>query len=446
MFDGDISFYQRTSCEEDTSAANDYDYLCFRIDGAEMGRWDGETVWTYEHFPVTAGFHRFEWIYRKDQSVNYRFDAAWVDLITFPSAIMASPAIVTGPASLDFLLRTGELESQALILSNPAVGDLNFTADLAGIEPSIKSIPSGGRNIEGSYLVSNAEKFYTGHEYAWNLRTYNGGNDNEWIKQIYVSFPAGLVLVAASDFTGGSGGAMVFQGPFGNGVIAHWFGQDANGWGVVHMGETASSDVSVVPQSDIQGDITIDYEVDGEVYGGTPHIVYGSIPLRNLGPVTPWLSIDTTAGNLAGTTTDSLIVTVDAEGMADGKYQAWILVQDNFGSEIVVPVNLTIDTYMDGPGPIYNQTSDIFRAFPNPFQSLTTFSIMVGESSDIKLEISTLEGRVVMEFSARVEANAREQINWDGKDRNGNRVPPGIYLGRLYAGDQSYFVKLILTK
>jgi hypothetical protein len=444
--DGEISFYERTSCENDPSPATDYDYLCFLIDGAEMGRWDSVTVWSLQQYPVSAGFHRFEWIYRKDQNTSYQFDAAWVDFITFPSATICSPAIMSGPASFNFMMKPGESETDALLLFNPAAGGLKFSADIAGLDPYAREIPPGGRNIEGSYLVSDAEKFNTEQEYIWNLRTYNAGSDNEWIKQIYISFPQGAELVAASDFVGGSGGNMVFDGQFGNGVTAHWFGEDTNGWGVVHMGEMAICNVSVIPHTDIQEDIAIYYEVDGEVYGGTPHIVYGTIPMRNLGPVTSWLSLDTTSGILPGGMTDSLILSVNTAGMEDGNYQAWIILQDNFESEVIIPVNLTVDTYMDASGPVYNQASDKFSAFPNPFQDKTTLSILLPEKSMIRFEISTLQGQSVKAFSSQAEANVNHQITWDGMDNNGNPVPAGIYLGRLVAGDRSYFVKLILTR
>jgi len=443
---GEISFYERISCENDTSAANNYDYLSFRIDGNEMGRWDGAAGWTLQHFPVMAGFHRFEWVYHKDQNVNFGFDAAWVDFITFPSATIVSPAIFSGPSSFDFILRPGESETGALILTNPAQGNLNFSADVSGIEPLSRPIPPAGRNIEGSSLVCNATKFHTGEEYLWNFRTYNAGSDNEWIKQIYITFPTGMDLTTSTDFIGGSGGNMVFQGPLGNGVTAHWFGQDANGWGVVHMGETAACDATINTLGSMQEDIQIHYEVLGEVYGGTPHTVYGNIPMCNLGPEIPWLSLDTTAGNLAGGVTDSILVSVNTEGLVDGNYNAWIILKDNFESETIIPVSLTIDTFLDGPGTGDKLSSGVLSAYPNPFGEHTALSILLMKKSDIGLEISNMQGQVIWVFSSQAEAGVVQKITWDGKDLNGNYVPEGIYLGSLIAGDGSYFVKLIHTR
>jgi hypothetical protein len=68
--------------------------------------------------------------------------------------------------------------------------------------------------------------------------------------------------------------------------------------------------------------------------------------LRNLGPVVPWLSLDNIAGSIPGGMTDSLRLTVNTEGMPDGKYQAWVILQDNFENEIIIPVNLVVDTFL----------------------------------------------------------------------------------------------------
>ncbi len=446
LSDGMISFCQRTSCENDTSVNNNFDHLCFKIDGTEMGRWDSVTYWKYEEFPVTAGYHRFEWVYCKDNSVNFRMDAAWVDQITFPSAHVRTPGLLTEPDSLTYLMQPGDPETAYLILTNTGGGDMKFTADIAGKEPARKQT-SGGRSIEGSHLVINAEKFHTGVEYPWNIRVYNAGHDNEWIKQVYVTFPYGFELVSVTDFVGGSGGPMVYDGVFGNGVTGHWFGEDANGWGVVHMGELASCDVSVIPGLSLQQDVAIEYEVKGEVYGGTPHDVYGTIPLRNLGPVVSWLSLDQYAGTLEGEQTDTLLLTITTAGMEDGTYEAWILLGDNYGHEQVIPVSLTLDTYLTD-----NELNGAGRqgrisAMPNPFTDKTVLTMDLEASHDLTIRIYSASGNLV--YSDRIKQGTSGetiQYEWDGRDRNQARLPSGIYLLRVDSETQSSTARLIISR
>jgi hypothetical protein len=444
LSDGEISFFKRVICENDPDPATNYDYLAFRIDGVEMERWDSISLWSAHTYPVTAGFHRFEWIYRKDNSGNFQMDAAWVDLITFPSAHISCPELLAVQSSLDFIMRPGESETQVITLSNNADGSLDFESLASGIEPGSSGAPAS-RNIEGSYLVTDAKHFNTGKEYTWNFRTYNAGNDNEWIKQMYISFPMGMNLTIASDFAGGSGGNMVFQGPLGNGVTAHWFGEDANGWGVVHMGETATSDITLNILPAIQGDGMIQYEVLGEVYGSPPHTMTGSIPLRNLGPEIPWMELGSGPGTLQGHQVFDLSVTVNSEGMADGLYESWIILSDNFDHEIIVPVTLTVDQYLDVNEPAPGNGALTITARPNPMKNGTMIRITGGITPGTIAEISNQQGITVRRFLPENLAGPAE-FYWDGKDQNGYDLPAGIYLVRVTSGEGYGLVKIVLIR
>jgi len=75
---GTISFYVKTSSEPFL------DTLMFRIDGAVVDEWFGDTDWTEASYAVGAGSHTFEWSYVKDDSVTSGEDTAWLDDIMFP--------------------------------------------------------------------------------------------------------------------------------------------------------------------------------------------------------------------------------------------------------------------------------------------------------------------------------------------------------------------------
>ncbi|MBW6461205.1 MAG: hypothetical protein K0B08_11605, partial [Bacteroidales bacterium] len=446
LLDGEISFYKRTSCENDTSVHNNYDYLAFRINGVEMGRWDSLSDWSRHSFPVTAGFRRFEWVYHKDHSVHYRMDAAWIDNIVFPSAIISTPQLAADPLAFDLTMRPGEVEVTTLLLTNDAWGNLNFKALKAGREPLLTQQQTGNRNIAGSYLVSDAEHFHTNDQYTWNFRAYNGGDDNEWIKQIFISFPPGMDLTTASDFTGGSGGTMFFQGPLGNGVTAHWYGEDPSGWGVIKMGEDAFCEVIINTMENIQEDMMIHYEVLGEVYGSPPHVVSGNIPLRNLGPETPWLSLDTTSGNIPGNQSAGIELTINTTGLEDGMYYAWIILEDNFGTEIVVPVTLLVDTFLGMDRLVISGEKIQMEASPNPFRDRTQLIIKTVEPEVMHLDILNSIGVTV--WSEMIDEITADEFTftWDGKDSSGNPLPPGIYFARVISGQHTGYLKLILSR
>ena len=77
--DGVISFYIKTCTEADK------DKLTFYIDSNPETMWSGVTDWHRATYQVSAGTHRFRWIYLKDGSGSYGDDCCWIDDIQFPA-------------------------------------------------------------------------------------------------------------------------------------------------------------------------------------------------------------------------------------------------------------------------------------------------------------------------------------------------------------------------
>ena len=79
-----ISFYKKTSCEEDLNNNSKWDYLEFFIDDVSQGWWAGQKDWARVAFYVPSGTHICKWVYSKDGSNSVGEDCAWVDFIVFP--------------------------------------------------------------------------------------------------------------------------------------------------------------------------------------------------------------------------------------------------------------------------------------------------------------------------------------------------------------------------
>lgn len=78
--DGQISFYMKICSEANR------DRLTFYIDNTSMEVWSGVEDWSLKSFPVTAGTHKFKWIYMKDGSSSYGDDCCWIDDVQFPAS------------------------------------------------------------------------------------------------------------------------------------------------------------------------------------------------------------------------------------------------------------------------------------------------------------------------------------------------------------------------
>jgi len=66
-----------------------WDKLQFFVDGAEIGSWSGVVDWSNKKFNLTAGNHVLEWRYAKDLNNSGGDDAAYIDNIDLPLAVVA---------------------------------------------------------------------------------------------------------------------------------------------------------------------------------------------------------------------------------------------------------------------------------------------------------------------------------------------------------------------
>ncbi len=73
-----LSFYYWVSSEED------YDFLIFKVDGEEKGKWSGNTGWQRFACLLPAGQHLLKWTYDKDNYYSEGSDKAMLDMIEFP--------------------------------------------------------------------------------------------------------------------------------------------------------------------------------------------------------------------------------------------------------------------------------------------------------------------------------------------------------------------------
>jgi Secretion system C-terminal sorting domain len=90
-----------------------------------------------------------------------------------------------------------------------------------------------------------------------------------------------------------------------------------------------------------------------------------------------------------------------------------------------------------------NENAIAVLAYPNPFNSNTSITFSLNESSDnVKLEVFNAIGeRVATLFNGAVEGNRMYTV-----ELNGANMPAGVYTYRIISGAQSYVDKLTLIK
>jgi hypothetical protein len=433
--EGPISFYRRTSCED--AAGDDADYLSFLIDDIEQARWDSIRGWEAVSFNVTEGYHRFEWRFVKDASVSVGSDAAWVDYISLPSCLDLNPHLVFDPEALEKTMKPGEQDTDTLVIINPGQGGIHYTIVVTAATDKGNS---GSRSIEGSYLECSQSEFFAGDAFTWDFTLFNGSDDSEWLQDLTIQVPQGITVGSASNFTGGSGGPLLFTGSFGNGPLLHWYGEDASGWGVVQGGEYAYGNFSGVIDPGFTDDALLEYVITGDIYGNEPHTVEGTVTLTNLGGNVEWLSCDVYEGDVAGQDQKGLLVTFNTEGLDDGDYYCNLLVRDNFQNESIIPVHLLVDTDLDA-GSIRNGR-EMIEVFPNPFNDLVNIRYTANTAGSMSLRVIDLTGNTLAWIANEADIPAGEHMFKWSPDTDG-KLPAGIYLVVLEHNGKKTITKVV---
>ncbi|RLC50577.1 MAG: hypothetical protein DRZ79_04150, partial [Candidatus Cloacimonadota bacterium] len=426
LTDGEISFWKKVSSE------NNYDYLRFFIDDAEQDAWSGEVAWSQATYPVTAGHHTFTWIYAKDGSVSSGSDCAWIDYIIFPAiGIPQPPQLSVNVSELNVVMDMNETEEESFTLTNVGGGTLTY------------SIGVTERDLTGSYVECSAENFVPGETTTWTFDVFNGSEDNEWITDVYITFPSGVTVNSSSDFVGGSGGDLVSDGTTGDGVTIHWI--DANeGWGNIYPDETATAEVNVSISAGFAGNITLDYQIDGDQFGNDPHQINGTMTIISSGSPISWINVSPYSGSLAAGESDEIQVTFDSGELDYGTYLCNIIINDN-REQTIIPVTLTIESVSSESTELPSFTA-LNGNYPNPFNPVTTISFGLNKNGFVNLEIYNTKGQHVRTLINKEMNAGYHQILWDGKDDNSRKVSSGIYFYKMKTTRFTSTKKMILMK
>ncbi|MCX6833427.1 MAG: T9SS type A sorting domain-containing protein, partial [candidate division Zixibacteria bacterium] len=83
---------------------------------------------------------------------------------------------------------------------------------------------------------------------------------------------------------------------------------------------------------------------------------------------------------------------------------------------------------------------------PNPFNPSTLIRFAVPKAGDVQLQVLNILGQKVRTLVNEFRAVGTHEVQWDGRDDNGNAVSSGVYLYRIQAGNFVETKKMVLMK
>jgi hypothetical protein len=88
----------------------------------------------------------------------------------------------------------------------------------------------------------------------------------------------------------------------------------------------------------------------------------------------------------------------------------------------------------------------LFDAVPNPFNPRTTISFALPAASHVELSVYDVSGRLVATLLDENRPAGTHRVEWDGRNRAGERVASGVYLYRIQAGGFTDTKRMVLLK
>ena len=125
---------------------------------------------------------------------------------------------------------------------------------------------------------------------------------------------------------------------------------------------------------------------------------------------------------------------VKLDNIEYGLNQLFVEVWDNFNNKSLSSVNLFLDNDSF-------KAYDVFN-FPNPFKDKTQFTFKVSNYPvNVNISIFDLSGKKIKSINNYECLSSFCNIEWDGKDKYGNKVNNGTYIYRLNVKNENYNFK-----
>jgi len=88
----------------------------------------------------------------------------------------------------------------------------------------------------------------------------------------------------------------------------------------------------------------------------------------------------------------------------------------------------------------------LYKAYPNPFNPVTTLRYDLPEDANVNITIYDMMGRKVKTLINRLQSSGYKSVQWNATNNQGEPVSAGVYLYKIQAGDFVDTKKMILLK
>ena len=160
-----------------------------------------------------------------------------------------------------------------------------------------------------------------------------------------------------------------------------------------------------------------------------------------------WLHFTPASGVIPEGQDQRVTLNFNHSDMQSGSYTSYLVISGNQvgGSIQTIPVRIDVGTGVKSQNYI-PQSSNLFRNYPNPFNSRTVISYQIAQSQRVEIKIYNALGQNVRVLNDAYKQAGKYSLCWDGKNDKGHVLPSGIYIVQLKAGHFVAHHKLVMLK
>ena len=91
-------------------------------------------------------------------------------------------------------------------------------------------------------------------------------------------------------------------------------------------------------------------------------------------------------------------------------------------------------------------TFNLEQNYPNPFNPGTTIRYKIAEAKNVIIEIFNISGERIIRLINEAHQPGEYEIYWDGRDDNSQEVTSGVYIYRIWTGENTISKKMMHLK
>jgi hypothetical protein len=186
-------------------------------------------------------------------------------------------------------------------------------------------------------------------------------------------------------------------------------------------------------------------------YSNVLHQCLGQITFGEADPLPPGTGAFMQAWFTIAEPTPDTTIEFDTASFA-GVQGTFLILTSVDGNRQVNPIfhtgtlQVSVATDVDDDGSLLPREFALMQNYPNPFNPTTVISFALPRSSDVRIDLYDITGRLVRTLADETMAAGNHTITFDGRSSSGNQLATGVYFYRMQANGFVATKKMLLMK